>query len=115
MDQGSGLQLAGGTGFGVLPEFWQALDCIWPDTFAGFSTRPREGECLYFVYAVETENVNIGLFYFPEREVSRASKYSAKSLSSCFVLILSHGLKKGGPGLNDSFKTLKPLGILMKE
>lgn len=49
------MQLAGGTGLGVLPEFWQALDCIWPDTFAGFSTRPREGECLYFVYALETE------------------------------------------------------------
>lgn len=57
VDQGSGLQLAGGTGLGILPEFWQALDCIWPDTFAGFSTRPREGECLYFVYVLETEKM----------------------------------------------------------
>lgn len=30
----------------------------------------------------QRENVNIGLFYFPERKVSSASKYSAKSLSS---------------------------------
>lgn len=70
MDQGAGLQLACGTGLGVLPEFWQALDCIWPNTLAGFSTRSRKGDCFFvFVYIMnserEIENVNVGLFSTP--------------------------------------------------
>ena len=37
---------------------------------------------ILFMHWRQRENVNIGLFYFPEREMSRAGKYSAKSLSS---------------------------------
>lgn len=43
MDKGTSVQLASRARLGVLPEFWQALDYIWPDAAAGFSARPREG------------------------------------------------------------------------
>jgi hypothetical protein len=49
MGQGASSQLAFRKRLGVLPEFWQALDCIWPNTFAGFSTRSREGD--YFLFS----------------------------------------------------------------
>lgn len=119
MDQGAGLQLAYGTRLGVLPEFWQALDCIWPNTFAGFSTRSREGNCFsilvtqWILRERDREYECIWLFSTPERGMDGVS-ILGKVWVSCFMLILSQGLKKKGLGHNDSYGTLQPLGILMK-
>lgn len=60
MDQGTSVQLARRARLGVLPEFWQALDYIWPDTSAGFSARPREGSYSRFVCACIAGNVLSG-------------------------------------------------------
>lgn len=62
MDQGASVQLASRTRLGILSEFWQALDYIWPDPPAGLSTRPREGSCFCLVSIYQEEGNVLGMW-----------------------------------------------------
>lgn len=117
MDQGTSLQLACGTRLGVLPEFWKALDCIWANTFAGFSTRSREGD--YFSVCLDNG-------YWERDYECRISRKGSGwnqsvllktfmfSTSHSFFFSLFHGLNKKYLFLMVPYETCKPLGILTR-